>query len=84
MQPTGPAASDTFEQYRMKTAGMVIALAGVLLVLVGLSLGVTKYDLHSPRDLRQFLGGVVGWGLVAVVGIILFVVGSGKSKNKGR
>jgi hypothetical protein len=68
----------------MRIAGIVIALVSILFVLVGLSLGLTKYDLNSPRDLRQFLGGVICWSLVAVVGIILFVAGSVKSKNKER
>jgi hypothetical protein len=68
----------------MKTAGIVMIVVGTLFALGGLTLGFTKYNLNSPRELRMFLGGTVCWGLVAVAGIVLVVVDSVKPKDKDR
>ena len=66
----------------MKIAGIIIAVVGALFTLVALSLGVTKYNLRSEDEFLQFLGGVVGWAIVSLVGVVLFVVGVVRSKNK--
>ncbi len=59
----------------MKTAGLVIALVGGLMVLSAIRLAVTEYDLSSSHDLSKLLGGMGVSLLIVVAGLFLYAKG---------
>jgi hypothetical protein len=60
----------------MKVAGVIVAVFGGLMVLSGLNLALTKYDLSSSHDLSEFLGAMGVSIVIIVVGLVLYTKGS--------
>ena len=59
----------------MRVAGLIIAGIGGLLVLSGVNLAVTQYDLSSSHDMSKWLGGMGVSLLMVVVGLVLYAKG---------
>jgi hypothetical protein len=55
----------------MKVVGIALTILGGLMVLSGLNLAFTKYDLNSSHDQSKFFGSFGLSALVVVAGIIL-------------
>jgi hypothetical protein len=55
----------------MKVTGIALAVLGGLMILSGLNLGVTKYDLHSSHDISKFTGGLAISVMILAGGILL-------------
>lgn len=51
--------------------GYVLAAFGLLMLVSGVNLARTQYDLHSSHDLSKFLGGVAFSLLILASGIVL-------------
>ncbi len=55
----------------MKVAGIVLAVLGGLMILSGLNLALTKYDLNSSHDQSKLFGSLGFSALLLVAGIVL-------------
>jgi len=55
----------------MKVLGYIVAVFGVLMLVSGVNLARTKYNLHSSDDFTQFLGGIAFSLLILAGGIAL-------------
>ena len=55
----------------MKVAGIVLAVLGGLMILSGLHLALTKYDLNSSHDQSKLFGSLGVAALVLVGGLVL-------------
>jgi hypothetical protein len=66
----------------MKIAGIIMLCLGGLMILSGINLGLTKYDLSNSHDLSKFLGGLSVSSLIAIVGLAFLLAGRKKEKKK--
>ncbi len=55
----------------MKIAGIVLAVLGGLMILSGLNLARTQYDLGSSHDLSKFTSSLALSTLILLGGIVL-------------
>ncbi len=55
----------------MKIAGIVLAILGGLMILSGLNLALTQYDLSSSHDQSKFFGGLGVAALILLGGVAL-------------
>ena len=62
----------------MKVAGIVLAVVGGLMVLSGLNLALTKYDLHSSHDLSTLFGGLAVSALILLGGVAMILKAGSK------
>ncbi len=57
----------------MKAAGIVLTIVGVLMLLSGINLAFTKYDLKSSHDLSKLFGGLGLSALVLLGGVAMII-----------
>jgi uncharacterized membrane protein len=62
----------------MRIAGIILTVVGVLMLLSGVNLAFTKYDLKSSHDLSKLFGGL-GVSAVILLGGVAMI---SKSRSK--
>ena len=55
----------------MKVFGMVLAVVGILLMVVQMVMGATKYHLTRPHDMHKFMLWMAVGLVVAIVGALM-------------
>ena len=63
----------------MRVAGIVVAVLGGLMVVSGLSLALTKYDLNSSHDVSKLFGGL-GFSALILLGGTAMIIKSGSRR----
>lgn len=57
----------------MKVAGIVLTVLGGLMVLSGLNLALTKYNLNSSHDLSKLFGSLGVSALILIGGVAMII-----------
>ncbi len=57
----------------MKAAGIVLTIVGALMLLSGVNLALTKYDLKSSHDLSKLFGSLGVSAIVLLGGVAMII-----------
>jgi hypothetical protein len=68
----------------MKNTGIVLLCLGGAMMVGGLNVAFTKYDLTNSHDLSKFFGALGISCLIMVVGLILLRAGAGNDKRQSK